>query len=160
VQLSPAVQDFLAAAQGYCGWLEAEPGTAEEERLSALRHLTRLYSAALELPDAEPEESDPSELPEAFRLQVRQRLSTFPVGMYWEVFDPFVEDPHGPGCGLLPDDLEDTYADLKAGLEAFSTHPNTAIFTWRLLFNVHWGSHVVSAIRALHWYDPHVRGEP
>lgn len=157
---SPQVEDFLRAARAYCAWLEAEPGSPEDERLTALRLLTRLYSAALELPDAEPEDSDPPDLPESFGVSVRQRLATFPVGIYWEVYDPFEENPNDPGCGLLPDDLADTYTDLKEGLESFSTHPNTAIFNWRLLFNVHWGSHVVSAIRALHWYDPHAKREP
>ncbi|WP_187770775.1 DUF5063 domain-containing protein [Cognatilysobacter lacus] len=154
MQLSPEVEAFKSAAETYCAWLEAPPGSSSEERLCALRHLTRLYAAALELPNAEPEDSDPPDLPESYRLAVRQRLSTFPVGMYWQVYDPFVEEPDGPGSGSLTDDLEDTYADLKEGLECFGTHPNTAIFNWRLLFTAHWGAHVVSAIRALHWYDP------
>jgi Domain of unknown function (DUF5063) len=157
---SSAIEDFIAAARTYCAWLESAPGTDEDERMSALLHLTMLYTAALRLPSAEPEDSDPPEMPEAIRIAVRTRLASFPVQTYWMVFEPLSDLPEEPVCGLIPNDLEDTYADLKEGLLSFQTHPGTAIFNWRLLFNIHWGGHVTSAIRALHCFDPHVRSEP
>ncbi len=69
--------------------------------------------------------------------------------MYWEVFDPYVNEP--AVAGSLDDDVLDVYRDLHRGLDLWdSAAPRAAaIWEWRFSFDMHWGDHAVDAIRAL-----------
>ena len=53
--------------------------------------------------------------------------------------------------GDLADDLLDVYLDLKEGVATFDAgYPRHAVWLWRFGFEVHWGHHATSALRALH----------
>lgn len=89
----------------------------------------------------------------------RQRLSAnllpLPFQYYWEVFNPAKEAVHEPVCGDLFDDFLDICGDLSAGLWLYDhKHYEAAVFTWTQMFGIHWGRHAVSAIHALHDFDP------
>jgi hypothetical protein len=79
-----------------------------------------------------------------------------PLQYYWEIFAPSdLKGDKEPVCGDLFDDFLDIYADLTDGLWLYDRqHFEMAVFTWRLMFGVHWGRHAVSAMHALHSYEP------
>jgi Domain of unknown function (DUF5063) len=153
------VRAFAALAESYVAWCETPHRGAPPERfqLEVLRRLSTLYSAGLLLPDVEPPEMpdipDPS-VDE--RKRVVDNLSALPFQYYREVFNPTAaarEDD--PVCGDLLDDLGDIYVDLARGLRLFrSGQVEAAAFSWRFAFGIHWGRHLVSALRALHSWRP------
>lgn len=73
---------------------------------------------------------------------------------YYEVFNPLKKER--PVTASLGDDLADIYVDLKEGLEMWSRRTKTskidALNVWHINFEVHTGNHIVSALRAVHWF--------
>ncbi|HEY3331377.1 MAG TPA: DUF5063 domain-containing protein [Capsulimonadaceae bacterium] len=69
--------------------------------------------------------------------------------LYWEVFDPRVLTK--PVVGDVADDLADIYRDVKNGLILYDCgYIDEAVSEWRESFLVHWGDHLVDALRYLH----------
>jgi hypothetical protein len=149
------VQDFVAAARDYCGWLEASPVVPpEQELLTALQLLSRLYACAAWLPEAEApclEKLDAlPELPVEAIQAARDRLKVFPLQYYWEVFHAVSEQPGETVCGDVVDDLVDIYKDVKEGLVLYASGDlPLAVWHWRTTWGFHWGRHVVSALKAI-----------
>jgi hypothetical protein len=53
--------------------------------------------------------------------------------------------------GDVADDLADTYSDVKAGLLLLERgDAEGALWHWIWTFKLHWGTHVVNALHALH----------
>ncbi len=90
------------------------------------------------------------------RSAIARNLSSLPFQYYWEIFTPSdLDGDKEPVCGDLFDDFQDIYGDLSTGLWLYDRgHVETAAFTWNLMFGVHWGRHAVSAMHALHSFDP------
>lgn len=69
---------------------------------------------------------------------------------YWAVFNPY--EVSSPVACDLGDDLADIYRDIKDGLVAFNKGDATeSLWHWQNSFRSHWGSHLVNAIRAIHY---------
>jgi hypothetical protein len=148
VQLGGAVDEFVAAARRYCGFIEGGAMLQVAERLAAARtHVLHSYQAALALPDVEPPdgiEARPSPpRPSGW-------TSFGDLELYWEVFDPYENSK--PVAGSLSDDLLDIYADVRRGLDLWNCDvpKEAAIWEWRFHLEAHWGDHAVDALRALH----------
>ncbi len=154
MNFSAIISRFADAAQSYCAWLEATPGSTSEEHFTATRLVAELYAAAVCLPDTEPTDSDVPSLSPEQRLLVESRLSAFPLQYYWEIFEPLTLAPTDPTCGDIIDDLGDIYCDVKEGLLAYAQDEQAAVWHWRTTFGLHWGRHATSALRVLHGYDP------
>lgn len=131
----------------------------QDEGLSgqtALRHLSKLYSMALDLRvpsnvdyDLEGEESS-----DELWKTVFDHCSILPISYYSDVFDPHTVPGEVPVVGDLGDDLADIHRDLTRGLLLYRAgHSAEAEWDWRNSFWTHWGRHASSAIRALHsWF--------
>ncbi len=142
---SKVVEDFFHSAVHYCSIIENFDSNQVHKNLKALLvALIDLYSKALYLPEVEPENDEVTDSD----ISVPQ-INFNQYELYWEVFNPYVlEEPVGAS---LSDDILDIYKDLKKGIHLFEKNEHIeAIWIWKFEFEIHWGSHAVDAIRALH----------
>ena len=139
------VKEFYEQADEYCRFI-AENVIAEDTVSSVMKLLMTLYISAINLPEAEPETTaSASSIPETVTVRFDEQIPT----TYWETFNPYIDED--PVCGDLIDDLSDIASDLRGGMKEYeSGRYGNAIFEWKLLFNIHWGQHIVDALRALH----------
>ena len=142
---------FALIARDFCAWCEA-PSLGAEKESAAAAWLSKLYAAALALPEVEPEnEEGLPNLPEAALAKARSNLACFNGWYYREFFDPNPTLEEEPVMGDIGDDLLDTYKDIKAGCLLFERGEATeALWQWSFLHRVHWGRHAVGALFALH----------
>lgn len=147
---------FADEARVFVAWADDRSDTALTAPL-ALRRIVALYAAALELPQPWSERVAPSvrDDPPALLLQlarVRSRASAIPLQHYSEIFSPLVVADE-PVVGDLADDLVEICRDVARGLALYDAQRvDDAIWEWAFNFQVHWGEHASSAIRALHCY--------
>jgi len=151
-----AADRFSHDAREFVDWADGSDSPEALTAPVALRRLVALYAAALELP--QPWSEGVSNTPEplaaaAHRLHaVRSRAAAIPLQHYGEIFSPLVP-PDEPVVGDLADDLVDIYRDVAAGLALYDAgRIDDAIWQWGFNFQIHWGKHASSAIRALHCY--------
>lgn len=140
-----AVDNFFNSAIHYCNLVENFNSNQDNDKLKKLViSLLDLYSKALVLPDVDPENTDSFEF-DVFVPQINFEQYEY----YWEVFNPY--NLEEPVCGSLTDDILDIYKDVKIGIFLYEYKEHIeAIWHWKFYFQVHWGSHTVDAIRALH----------
>lgn len=140
-------EEFFSNAIDYCKLIESLELLDEKSIESLLVSLLNLYILALSLPETEGEAVS----------RVKVSVPILHLGgfeNYWEVFDPYHKEE--PVCASLADDFKDIYRDLKEGIVLFEQGLlNEAIAQWKLSFDIHWGSHLVDAIRALHSVNAH-----
>ena len=173
----PAVVSFVAAAQSFCGLLEAKSRRSKRQFLEQVLSTTvALYRAGLQLPNVMP---DPGFKPlgvwfeENKRLPISEQIKRNPkiqerrrrgqsirrnivlsLGSelrYQLVFDPFKD--HESVTTTVSDDLEDIYCDVKEGLLAMAGLDRASasiVWQWKFDLEIHWGRHAVSAMNALH----------
>lgn len=152
------IDAFASQVREFMAWCQSThvDKSAEEMQREALQQLSRLYAAALVLPgvDYKPAPDPPDRSPDE-RERLAANLRPLPFQHYWEVFTPTDHEDHEPVCGDLFDDFLDIYADVAGGLWLYERkHYEAALFSWTMLFGVHWGRHVVSAMHALHSFEP------
>ncbi|MGC3980200.1 MAG: DUF5063 domain-containing protein [Steroidobacteraceae bacterium] len=155
---SDAIAQFEKHARQFVKWCKTDhDGAAPKQfKVEALRHLSSVYNSALYLPEVEFKRSP--EAPRTTDVQrqvVAQNLSALPFQYYWVLCEPALPDTDTePGCGDLFDDFQDIYADISSGLWLFDAgHVEAAVYSWREMFRLHWGPHVVSALHALHSFE-------
>lgn len=140
-----SVYDFFQSAVKYCSIIENYHSNQDENKLKTLlASLLDLYGKALYLPDIEPENEQLTN----FDIS-RPQINFDKYDYYWEVFNPYkIEEPL---CGSLSDDTLDIYNEVKKGIILYQKNQyNDAVWEWKFSFKIHWGSHAVDAIRALH----------
>ncbi len=115
------------------------------------RFLAELQLAVLGLPDPDSGEHQKIYKPAPeLKQRVLQRVSSVPFRHYWITFNPLKENEE-PVCGDLADDLADIWLDLWKGLYLFDAGYNLeANLHWRVLYDSHWGQHVLEAQRAIY----------
>ena len=108
------IKEFYRLADSYCRFITS--GVIAKDNISALMELLmELYASASNLPEKEPETTDPisaehiGATPITFNEQIPK--------LYWEVFDPFVCE--NAVCSDLSEDLSEIAADLKNGMKEF-----------------------------------------
>jgi hypothetical protein len=151
-----AVREFARWAREFCERVE-DPGPVAPEvfHLELARLLSRLYAAAMDLPEVEVgsetyEDIPVSELPPSLGEKVGAQY-------YWTVFNPITENE--TVVGDLLDDLGDIHKDLRRGLVLWDRgtpeFQADAAWRWRFSFGTHWGKHALEALTALHqlWTD-------
>jgi hypothetical protein len=135
------INEFYQSAVTYCSLIE----NFDNKNLKILLlSLLDLYSKALQLPNVEPEQD------KMMNIDVHlPHITICQYDHYWEVFNPYeLEEPVGAS---LSDDIIDIYKDVKKGILLFESNEHKeAIWEWKFGFEIHWGSHAVDAIRALH----------
>ena len=138
-------KEFYKQAEQYCHFIKENVVTVDLVPF-LIELLMTLYISAMDFPETQLE-TDNSLLDNAETDSVR--LSDQISATYWEVFNPYIDE--NPVCSDLIDDLTDIAIDLKKGMKEYeSGRYGNAIFEWKLLFNNHWGQHIVDALRALH----------
>ena len=154
-----SLDDFATAVRSFCSWAEnpASNATARSEMLAARRHLSLLYSMAVDFPDFECDwvEGDPTD---AEWADMFKRFGRLPVGYYGSVLDPLQVPAGEAALGDLGDDLADTWRDVKAGLNIFEAgYRDAAGWHWRDSFTIHWGEHAAGAVAVIHFWLAHQR---
>jgi hypothetical protein len=149
-RILPTVDQFADVARRYCAWIE-DDGDGLIDVIQARRLLAELQLTALGLPDLDGGDHQKIHKPAPIlRERVLRRASTVPFQRYWNMFDPLKEDQQ-PVCGDLSDDLADIWLDLWEGLYLFdASHRLEANFHWRVLYDSHWGQHLLDAQRAIY----------
>jgi len=150
------LDDFAQEARSFCRWATGADGTPMNAPV-ALRCVSSLYAAALELPPPfTPGMSDDGaevEPPSGSVGVVAARASELPLQVYWEVFDPMATRCEEPIAVSIVDDLGDIYRDVASGLVLFeSGDRDEALWERAFNFRIHWGEHATGALRALHAY--------
>lgn len=153
---SRQLDNFAEEARSFRGWAAGIDGTPMNAQI-ALRRVSTLYAAALDLPQpftqgmsADVPEVEP---PSGSVQMVAARASELPLQIYWEVFDPIATPCEEPVAGSIVDDLCDMYLDVARGLVLFdSGDRDGALWEWAFNFRIHWGEHATGALRALHAY--------
>jgi len=144
-------KSFAGVAEEFCAWCEGSP-LGEDAAATAAMWLSKLYAAALALPETEPDDEDGlPDLPEDAIAKARSNLARFNGMYYREFFDPDPALDEEPVMGDVGDDLLDTYKDIKAGSLLFQQGAVAeALWHWSFMHRVHWGRHAVGALYALH----------
>ena len=139
------VDDFFQSAGHYCSIIEDFDSNQIHSNLKTLHvSLLDLYSKALILPEVEQNNEEVNDL----NIVVPQ-INFGEYDHYWEVFNPYELEP--PVGASLSDDILDIYKDVKKGILLYEKNKSIeAIWEWKFSFEIHWGSHAVDAIRALH----------
>jgi hypothetical protein len=150
-----SIEDFASAVRDFCAWAEASsetPPEPTEEAKAAIRFLAVLYSGALNLPSISTADEVPDyEVSYDDWKAVFARFGALPFNFYRECDYPFALEDDESSIGDVADDLADVYRDLRVGLSLFANgHEAAAISHWRETFEIHWGLHAVSALKALH----------
>ena len=143
-----AINTFAEIARGFCASCE----NSAVSDTQAASWLCQLYSAALELPEVGPENSEGlPDLPSVLLERAKNNLASFNGRYYREYFNPDSSLNDESVVGDIADDLLDTYKDIRAGLLLFERGEATeALWHWAFLHRIHWGRHAVGAIFALH----------
>jgi hypothetical protein len=145
------IANFANLAERYCAWAAGGPGTPAADEEQAREFLPSLYLAAHRLPEGAPGNTEPRETTQSEWQVVYNRFGNLTVGYYGDTLDPLVLPPEEAGVSDLADDLADIHLDLMRGLALFRAgEPEAAAWHWRYHFIMHWGSHLVGAMRALH----------
>lgn len=139
------VDDFFHSAIHYCGLIESFNSVQASHKLKILLvSILDLYSKALYLPEIEPVKDEVTD----FDSSVPQ-INFNQYDLYWEVFNPYQLEK--PVAASLSDDILEIYKDVKKGIHLYEKKEHLeAVWEWNFSFEVHWGSHAVDAIRALH----------
>lgn len=154
------VRHFVDSAVSFCQLVENQQAlTVSEFTRQVIEILPRLYVAALNLPEVEVTTDEP--LPSAtqqlhagqLHIEIADKLD--PYNIYWEALNLFAYlEEESNGAGDIADDLVDIYCDLKRGLASYSEgtegHSLDAVWDWKFHFDIHWGKHLVDALRVLH----------
>ena len=165
--MSPPVEvnEFAARARAFVQWCESPHAgkSAGQMQFEALQQLAETYAAALRLPkvDFMPSPEPPSR-DGAKTKKLAHHLQPLPFQYYREMFTPTDLNENGQGVdGDLLDDFLDIHGDLSQGLWLYERgHCEAAVFLWRFAFAAHWGRHAVSAMHALHSFDPEQASHP
>jgi hypothetical protein len=154
--MQEGVNQFADVAAQFCRFIDhrREFGAGAFVRECA-RLLSTLYLLAIELPDVSvgstgtPSPVVSHETAVEIARDVGNKLGDYNI--YWLLFDPF--EVTEPVAGELSDDLTDIYKELLEGLSVFRAGSDQqrleAIWHWRFGFEVHWGRHLVAALRPI-----------
>ena len=156
--LDASLKSFREPAEEFCRTVEDASGAAPLEFLKQLQLiLPRLHLAALCLPrvDVDEWEGDPdvprrSDKDWGLRYEnLKKVLGQY--DLYWTVFDARKHNEEAIH-GSLADDLADIYFELTSPIEAADCGIPVACALWELRFGFysHWGTHLVSATKAIH----------
>jgi len=149
-EVSQKIEQFEEVARRYCNWVEHE-AELPIDLIAARTLFAELQLAAIALPEMKRGDYHGIPKPDRkLREGVLKRASTVPFRYYWDTFDPMKQNEE-PSCSDLADDLADIWLDLWTGLQLFDAgYPTDANFHWRLLYDSHWGQHLLSAQRAIY----------
>lgn len=157
------IQDALVSARNFCEFIDsvAVQKYTRDNFIDLLHvRLSDLYSKSILLPQIESvvtESKTGREMRETDTA--RYNKLTELLGEYTDYsqsFDPTIlNDPENYTNGWLVDDLADIYNDLKEIIKNIETDTDGSVqhALWHLKFGfgAHWGSHLIDALRFVHY---------
>jgi hypothetical protein len=152
-----AAQAFRGLAERYCDLIDRAADLDVEVLVRQVHDLlARLYASATALTEDAAGDVEWDHAEHVYdEWKARYELLGAKFGErnhYSEVFDPYAEDD-GPVTGSLADDLADIYDDLRNGLALAETDGiDVAEECWTIHFEINWGEHALSAMRALYFW--------
>ncbi len=114
------------------------------------RLLPRIYLHALELPGVFVSEAYGNEELDSPVGAIMEKLGKY--DFYHDIFDPIFDEEIV--YQSISEDLADIYVDLKGQIHNFETggvYKEYAIWNWSFGFQNHWGKHVLSTLKPIHW---------
>jgi hypothetical protein len=157
--ISP-LNTFESSAEALCEFLDQTDSIEAPEFVhTALKLLTRVYAAALDLDHIEPDADEPpvfstpavKERAEFVRRTVSTKLGS--LDNYSVVFSPYDQGGGPVVIGTVSQDLSELYEDLASVRRARvedGLSDNDCMWEYRFDFHSHWGRHLLGALRALH----------
>lgn len=130
-------------ARAYCALIEAVEAADRSWLQRMARLLSRLH-LAVEALDKPPQTAYQMLLPD---LDARFELFTFLHQLIGAKERPWIEFEL---IDCLADDLTDIYCEMKHGLRLLDQDPVAASDSWRSGYQLHWGQHLVDAVRHLY----------
>lgn len=142
--LANVASEFAKKSFSFCKSAATNCIYSHDHLEKLLASIFEIYSAALALPDVEPETEDAPNRDHPAPLPALDKKDT-----YFMVLDPHGESPE-IGCSAISMDLTEMCDDLFTGLELYKDgHIMDALWQWRFDFRSHWSYHAASAINAL-----------
>ena len=151
---SKVVDDFVHLVRQYLTLIDVLPGPNAKDFLSNCAIvLPQIYSLAHQLPDVELPDDDPLEGSIGIESPIGRIIRALgKYDLYYEVFDPVTEKDAIPHS--LSNDLADIYLDLMRPLlkhdSGDEANQRLAIWEWKFHLQIHWGHHLVDALRPIH----------
>jgi hypothetical protein len=165
VDLKSRFDSFRQPAEEFCSAVENSSAMAPIDFLQKTQLiLAKLNVAALTLPQIEDCKGDPHIARRSHQewSTVYQRLKGFlgKYDLYWQVFDSRKHNEEAI-FGSLADDLSDIYFDLAGPIRAAKAGVSVENVLWdlRLNFYIHWGHHLLAAMKAIHDHLPDIELE-
>ncbi|MSQ32789.1 MAG: DUF5063 domain-containing protein [Dehalococcoidia bacterium] len=146
-----AAEEFVKLIRGYTTLVDNLSNfTTSAFLFECSKILPRLYLSAQELPYVSISDSYEGEDIGSPVSSIKEKLGKY--DFYHDMIDPIVDKE----IKYLPisDDLADIYVDLKSQLHNFEDvgeHRIYAIWEWKFGFQNHWGKHLLSTMKPIHW---------
>lgn len=151
---------FYQSAVDFCRLIEKYQPISETEFLQIARmKLVSLYARALRLhwiniqTNVDFNDKLDDKVTKGLVKSIADRLVD--NRYYWHVFDSSKQEDKQPVCGDLVDDLGDIYKDLKYAYLIYNLKKpeckETALERLMFDFNMHWGTHCINALSAIHF---------
>jgi len=153
---------FVQAVKSLCDVVESR------SKLSQIELIQRLYSSIVVLLKVASEIPGYNDMTN-FKIDLKKRHLEWKAlysslqkkfgkyDRYREVFDPYDKRDKRPTIGSLADDIAGIYGDIKEGLDKWpAASPKVRrqlMSNWRFQFEIHWGEHGTSALRALYFLN-------
>src|SRR4051812_33393972 len=153
-----AVTVFADEARRFREWVLSGTESGQAAAREALVRITRLYLAALTLPQPWCEEMNSASsavavAPSRWKEIYAALATRLPFQHYGEVFNPLPVPPEESIIADLADDIADIFGDVNSGLQHYEAGRRAeAVWDWGFGLTHHWGEHATSAIRAIHCY--------
>lgn len=146
------VEQFAERARQFREWVLSGTDTGSVAAQRALRLVSALYAAGLELPQPDRDypvaEGAGGPSPKEVYSNLAGRL---PIQNYGEVLDPLLVPSDGSGIGDVADDIADIFGHVDRGLRWLEAgNSPEAVVEWGYWLPRHWGDHATSAMRAIH----------
>ena len=148
------LQNFVTSAKEYISWVESNNSRKNKDMETVNELLLALYSNAFKLqyhPNADAIENNSIDHKEW--VKIRKSFNGLPIDEYQQIFDPLDLSDKTPVTSSLSDDLADIYRDIKPALLAYEKgETEKAEDDLRRNFEIHWGQHAISALKAIRQY--------
>ena len=152
-------QNFLSASQQFVELLERDDVNKEDFFKRAHLALINLYASGHKFEEIhlkfEKKELDFNKSI-SFENKNLNQISTLGYDTkYRKVFNPINKNVHELIQGDIALDFDDIYCDLKTELEKLkigtSEAVEDALWQMKFSFTIHWGTHCIDALRAMHY---------
>ena len=154
----PNVEMFVFNGNCFCELVENYQDIDLTEFLQKMyKAIISLISSAPDLPDINISQNYDKKISYASWRRLYKELKEYfsDYNTYLEMFDPYDFNEKEPVSGSLADDISSIYRDIKPGLKNWlksgASERRNIVWSWKLDFELHWGEHATSILRALYY---------